>query len=311
MERKVLVTENVHEAIIPLLTDAGYQVVVKNGIRRVELLQEIKTYSGIIISTRTKVDRVLIDAAVQLQFVGRVGSGMEHVDIAYCQQKGIQCYSSPEGNAPAVGEHCLGMLLSLVRNMRRSQQELSHGVWKRQENTGIELEGRTIGIIGYGHTGPAFVKKLQGFNMQVLVFDPYKKIADMSVRQVSLETLQSTAEIISFHVPFNKETHHYLNSAFIENCPLQPIFINTSRGAIMDTIAVRDGLISGKIGGLCVDVYEDEPINQNHHYAQEIYTSIFNLDNVIATSHIAGWTWEAKERMVRILAGKILNSQGL
>ena len=308
MKPKVLITEHIHQSIIPLLTEIGYDVIVKEGIAREQLLMEIQDYYGIIVSTRTKVDPMVIDHATQLKFVGRVGSGMEQIDVDSCAVRGIRCYSSPEGNAPAVGEHCLGMLLSLVRNMKKSHEELLKGIWQRQENTGIELEGRTVGIIGFGHTGSAFVKKLQGFNMRVLVFDPYKTIMINEVQQVSLETIQQEAEIISFHVPYNQKTHYYLNESFIENCRKTPIFINTSRGAVMDFSAVERGLNSGKISGLCVDVYEDEPISKATFHPFELYKRVLSRENVIATSHIAGWTWEAKERMVKILVAKIRKS---
>lgn len=290
------------------LISIGFTPIEKAGITYEQLLAEIKDYEGIIISTRTKIDKRLIDVAPKLKFVGRVGSGMEHVDIDYCTKKGIRCFSSPEGNANAVGEHCLGMLLALIRNMRRSQNELLQNIWKRKENTGFELDGKTIGIIGFGHTGPAFAKKLQGFDTKLLILDPFKNINETAqIKNSTLSTIQKEADIISFHVPYNKKTHHYIDKIFIANCKKKPILINTSRGAIAKTEDLFFALENDLIRGLCIDVYEDEPLDKGIQNSLGMYKNLISFDNVIATSHIAGWTWEAKEKMINILIEKIKN----
>jgi D-3-phosphoglycerate dehydrogenase len=290
------------------LISIGFTPIEKAGITYEQLLAEIKDYEGIIISTRTKIDKRLIDVAPKLKFVGRVGSGMEHVDIDYCTKKGIRCFSSPEGNANAVGEHCLGMLLALIRNMRRSQNELLQNIWKRKENTGFELDGKTIGIIGFGHTGPAFAKKLQGFDTKLLILDPFKNINETAqIKNSTLSTIQKEADIISFHVPYNKKTHHYIDKIFIANCIKKPILINTSRGAIAKTEDLFFALENDLIRGLCIDVYEDEPLDKGIQNSLGMYKNLISFDNVIATSHIAGWTWEAKEKMINILVEKIKN----
>ena len=296
--------------MLPLMTEKlqeiGYVPIVKSDISYEQLIQEINDYEGIIISTRTKIDKQLIDNASNLKFVGRVGSGMEHVDIDYCTKKGIRCFSSPEGNANAVGEHCLGMLLSLIRNMRRSQNELLQNIWKRKENTGFELDGKTIGIIGFGHTGPAFAKKLQGFDTKLLILDPFKNINETAqTKSSTLSIIQKEADIISFHVPYNKKTHHYIDKAFIAKCEKKPILINTSRGAVAKTEDLIFALENEQIGGLCIDVYEDEPLDKGIQNSFGMYKKLVAYDNVIATSHIAGWTWEAKEKMINILVDKI------
>lgn len=290
------------------LISIGFTPIEKAGITYEQLLAEIKDYEGIIISTRTKIDKRLIDVAPKLKFVGRVGSGMEHVDIDYCTKKGIRCFSSPEGNANAVGEHCLGMLLALIRNMRRSQNELLQNIWKRKENTGFELDGKTIGIIGFGHTGPAFAKKLQGFDTKLLILDPFKNINETAqIKNSTLSTIQKEADIISFHVPYNKKTHHYIDKIFIANCIKKPILINTSRGAMAKTEDLFFALENDLIRGLCIDVYEDEPLDKGIQNSLGMYKNLISFDNVIATSHIAGWTWEAKEKMINILVEKIKN----
>lgn len=307
---KVIITEYMLPLMEQRLLEIGFETVVKAGISYDDLLDEIDQYYGIIISTRTIIDKELINKAKHLKFVGRVGSGMEHVDQEYCQKKGIVCFSSPEGNANAVGEHCLGMLLSLIRNMRRSQIELCNNIWKRKENTGFELDGKTIGIIGFGHTGPAFAKKLMGFDVQILVLDPFKNISETAqIKNSTLKEIQQKADIISFHVPYNKKTNHYINSDFIKKCSKKPILINTSRGAVAKTEDLLYALENKAIQGLCIDVYEDEPLDKSEQNSFGMYRNIISLDNVVATSHIAGWTWEAKEKMILVLADKINNWQ--
>jgi D-3-phosphoglycerate dehydrogenase len=200
------------------------------------------------------------------------------------------------------------MLLALIRNMRRSQNELLQNIWKRKENTGFELDGKTIGIIGFGHTGPAFAKKLQGFDTKLLILDPFKNINETAqIKNSTLSTIQKEADIISFHVPYNKKTHHYIDKIFIANCIKKPILINTSRGAMAKTEDLFFALENDLIRGLCIDVYEDEPLDKGIQNSLGMYKNLISFDNVIATSHIAGWTWEAKEKMINILVEKIKN----
>ncbi|HRH56918.1 MAG TPA: NAD(P)-dependent oxidoreductase, partial [Chitinophagales bacterium] len=240
-----------------------------------------------------------------LKIIGRVGSGMENVDVAYCKQKNITCVNSPEGNGNAVGEHCLAMLLNLLNNINKANNELKNNLFLREENRGEELDGKTIGIIGYGHTGEAFAKKLRGFEVDILVYDKYKKAADDYVKNVSLEELKSTSDVISFHVPYNEETHYYCDANFINDCTKQPIIINTSRGAVLNTLDIISSLEDKKIKGLCIDVYEDEPITKNKTHANEIYQKLLSFNNVIATPHIAGWTHQSKYKLAKILMDKM------
>ncbi len=215
---KVLITANIDNYIQNRFETLGYSVDVKPEIAREELLQIISDYSVLIITTYTKVDKELIDKATNLKIVGRVGSGMENVDLTYCSLKNIACVNSPEGNGNAVGEHCLAMLLNLLNNINKANNELKNGLFLREENRGQELDGKVVGIIGYGHTGQAFAKKLRGFDVEILVYDKYNLAKDDFVKSVSLEELQLYSDIISFHVPYNEETHHYCDASFIHNC---------------------------------------------------------------------------------------------
>lgn len=303
--KRVLITAEIHSYLQNRLEFLDFEVDVIEEISREELLKIIPNYSILIITTYTKVDQELIDKAIQLKIVGRVGSGMENVDISYCKSKNIICVNSPEGNGNAVGEHSLAMLLNLLNNINKANNELKKNIFLREENRGEELDGKTIGIIGFGHTGTAFAKKLRGFDVEILVYDKYKKTEDNFVQQVSLDVLQTKADIISFHVPYNEETHYFLNKEFIKKCIKTPIFINTSRGAIFNILDIIAALENKKIKGLCIDVFEDEPITKNKIHSTEIYQKLLSYNNVIATPHIAGWTKESKYKLAKILMDKI------
>lgn len=305
MLKRVLITADIHPFIQHRFGSLGFSVDVFPEIDREHLLNIIYNYSVLIITTYTKVDKSLIDKATNLTIVGRVGSGMENVDTAYCQQKNIICVNSPEGNGNAVGEHCLAILLNLLNNITKANNELKQNIFLREENRGEELDGKTIGIIGYGYTGRAFAKKLRGFDVEILVYDKYKKATDDFVKNVALLELQNNADIISFHVPYNEETHYYCNLNFIENCTKNPIMINTSRGAILNTRDIITALETHKIKGLCIDVFEDEPISKNKVHSIAIYQKLLSFSNVIATPHIAGWTKESKYKLAKILMDKI------
>lgn len=305
MNKRVLINADIDNYLQQRFEALGYLVDVKPEIERDELFGIIAEYSILIITTYTKVDAELIDKATNLKIVGRVGSGMENVDVEYCKTKNISCVNSPEGNGNAVGEHCLAMLLNLLNNITKANNELKQNIFLREENRGEELDGKTIGIIGYGFTGNSFAKKLRGFDVEILVYDKYKIPTDSFVKIVTLQELQKRCDVISFHVPYNKETHYYCDEQFISDCSKKPIIINTSRGTVVNTIDIINAIETQKINGFCVDVYEDEPITKNKIHSTETYQKLFSFKNVIATPHIAGWTKESKYKLVKILMDKI------
>ena len=305
MNKRVLITADIDNYLQQRFEALGYLVDVKPEIERDELFGIIAEYSILIITTYTKVDAELIDKATNLKIVGRVGSGMENVDVEYCETKNISCVNSPEGNGNAVGEHCLAMLLNLLNNIIKANNELKQNIFLREENRGEELDGKTIGIIGYGFTGNAFAKKLRGFDVEILVYDKYKIPTDSFVKNVTLQELQKRCDVISFHVPYNTETHYYCDEQFISDCSKKPIIINTSRGTVVNTIDIINAIETQKINGFCVDVYEDEPITKNKIHSTETYQKLLSFKNVIATPHIAGWTKESKYKLVKILMDKI------
>lgn len=311
MNRKVLIAASVHNILTRWLEANGYECLMLEKITQQEAMEIVGECTGVITSTRLQIDKMLIDAAPNLKWIGRMGSGMEVIDLAYAAQKGIACYSSPEGNRNAVAEHALGMLLSLNKKIIKSNTEVKNGLWLREENRGVELEGKTIGIIGYGHTGSSFARKLYGFDVNVLVYDKY--LSDVVPKYMeecrSLDKIFAEADIVSFHVPLQHDTIHYLNHDFVEKMQKPFILVNTSRGRVVDTKALYDGLLSGKISGTCLDVWEEEPIAAMSVEMKAYMDKIAGLPQVIITPHIAGYSVEALYKMSKALLDKIVMKQ--
>ncbi len=305
--KQVLIAAPVHPALTDALAAMGYDCIINEQITQSSAAALVADCSGIITSTRLQLDRGLIDAAPGLEWIGRMGSGMEVIDVAYAESKGIRCIGSPEGNCNAVGEHALGMLLALIRRIAVSNTEMKLGVWLRDQNRGIELENKTIGIIGYGHTGAAFAKKLSGFDMKVLAYDKYNPglIPGSVVNCKTLEPIFEEADIISFHVPHGAGTAHYFNDDFLAAMCKPFIIMNTSRGSVVSLSSLYKGITSKKIIGACLDVFETEPVAKMPAEMAAMMAGLITLPNVITTPHIAGYTFEAVFKMSKILAEKI------
>jgi D-3-phosphoglycerate dehydrogenase len=305
--KKVLIAAPVHKVLIEGLESMGYECMQNEKITQGAAPGLIAGCTGIITSTRLQLDKALLDAAPLLKWIGRMGSGMEVIDLQYAASKGIKTFGSPEGNCNAVGEHALGLLLSLIRRIVVSNNEMKGGVWLRDENRGIELEGKTIGIIGFGHTGRSFAKKLSGFDMQIFAYDKYNTAA-MAPGVVNCESLGpifEQADIVSFHVPLQPDTIHYFNEDFARAMNKPFIIINTSRGGVVDTRALYNGIKSGKVIGACLDVYEYEPVSNMPPLLLDMANELITLPNVITTPHIAGYTHEALFKMSKTLLENI------
>ncbi len=303
---KVLITDPVHELMFDRFERLGFKVLYNPDISQEEVLDIISDFDGLIVNSKIQVNELLIDKANKLQFVGRLGSGMEHINQTYLKQKAIGCFSSPEGNKDAVGEHVIGMLLMLMNNLYRSNYQMKSSIWQREENRGLELMGKKIGIIGYGNTGKSLAKKLSGFEMEVLVYDKYvTDIQETYVTSVSLGELLKSSDIISFHIPLNTETKHMISKELILQTTKTPIIVNASRGAIANTTDLLWALENQKIRGLCIDVFEDEPINKGKANPLSVYEQLLKYDNVFASPHIAGWTVESKRKLASILMDRI------
>lgn len=273
---------------------------------KAEIMQKIHSYHGLVIRSRFPIDAPFMDAATGLKFIARVGSGLENIDTDYAQSKGIYVISAPEGNSNAVAEHAMGMLLTLFNKLIVVHRELQDGMWKREPNRGEELEGKTIGLIGYGNTGKAFARKLQGFEVEVLCCDIRPNVGGSFARQVSLETLQKEADIISLHVPETPLTTAMIDSKFINTMARPFWLINTARGKNVVTKDLIDGLKKGKVLGACLDVLEYEKSSfEQAEFTQRELTYLLNSDKVIMSPHIAGWSHQSKVKLAQTIVDKV------
>jgi D-3-phosphoglycerate dehydrogenase len=302
----IIITTTVHQLFTDTLQKKGVDFLYQPGIKYQDLSTIIHQATGLIISTQINVDDALIDKAISLKWIGRMGSGMEHVNVAYAETKGIACYSSPEGNRNAVAEHALGMLLSLMRNIHKSSEEVKQFIWKREENRGVELSGKVIGIIGYGHTGSSFARLLSSFDVTILAYDKYKTDIDNAyVKSASLEAIFQYADVVSFHLPLSEETHHFGNNDFFGSVQRQPYILNTSRGSVIDTGALIRAIESKKIAGAALDVLENEQLATFTTEDKAVLSFLVHQENVIITPHIAGYSHEATYKMSAVMLEKL------
>jgi D-3-phosphoglycerate dehydrogenase / 2-oxoglutarate reductase len=273
-------------------------------------LLELNDYSVWVIRSRFKITKEIINQHPQLKIIARVGAGMENIDVDYAESRGIKCLHAPEGNKDAVAEQAIGMLLMLFNHLNRADDEVRNGIWKREENRGIEIGGKTIGIIGFGNTGSSFAKKLSGFDCTILAYDKYRTgFSNAYVEEVSLDILKAKSDVISLHIPYNAETHYLLNADFMNSCAKDIYLINTSRGKCLNTNDLVEALKSGKVKGTCLDVleYEMTSFEQLDKSAlPEAFQYLVQSDKVVLSPHIAGWTHESNEKMAKVLVEKIL-----
>lgn len=308
--KKILITDGVHPVLPKGLKDMGYQIDYDPNIPLEEVRKIVGDYFGMIINSKITVDRAMLDAGKQLSFVGRLGSGLDIFDLEYAKEKNVAVLNSPRGNCNAVAEHALGMLLALANNLIRCDYEVKREIWEREKNRGFEIRGLTVGVIGFGHTGSSFAKKLQGMECRILAYDKYKEAytADFPHVEISdMNTIWKEADIISFHLPLTPETKHLVNEEFIAKCKDDVIFINTSRGKVMKTADLLVALQSGKIKGACLDVFENEKPPTYTHDEKQLFDELHSLENVILSPHVAGWTHESKYLLAKILLDKIEN----
>ncbi|MEY8761545.1 2-hydroxyacid dehydrogenase [Chryseobacterium tongliaoense] len=304
---KILLLDKNH----PLITE---QLLAKNHILEEdftssydEVCLKISDYDGIIIRSRIPLDRNFLEKGKNLKFIARVGAGMENIDVEVAEKLGIQLINSPEGNRDSVAEHVIGMLLILMHRLFIASQEVKNGIWKREENRGDELLGKTVGLIGYGNMGKATARRFSGFGCKVIFHDILPGLSDEFATQVSLEELKKTADVLSLHIPITPETHYLIDESFISEMDKDFYFVNTARGKNVETKSLVKALKSGKIKGACLDVLEYEKSSfENLETENEDLQYLLSSEKVIVTPHIAGWTHQSKEKLAQVIVDKIL-----
>lgn len=306
---QVVFLDSVHPVLQERLEALQHECIDGTSFDLAYCKQHLTSVEGIVIRSRFPMDEDFLSTLPNLKFIARSGAGMENIDEDYCASRGIILFNAPEGNRNAVAEHALGMLLSLFNHLNRGDREVRSGVWRREANRGLELDGKTVGIIGYGNNGSAFAKKLRGFDVRVLVFDKYKTgLSNANVEQVSLEELYREADVISFHIPQNEETKYWADKTFFESV-FKPFFLlNLSRGKIVRTAALMEALEAGKVLGAGLDVLEFEKASFENMFDGEMDPSFQQLlasDKVLLSPHVGGWTQESYYKLSAVLADKI------
>jgi len=301
---KIIFIDTTHPKLIEDLNSRGFICDQAYEKSRSEILKIIKNYDGIVIRSRFKIDKNFINAAKKLKFIARAGSGTENIDLHYANKKNIKCFNAAEGNRQAVAEHALAMILNLLNNIRLSDQEIRRGIWNREKNRGIELSGKTIGIIGFGNTGSSFAKILENFNVKILAYDKYKEKYKF---QSNLDEILEFSDIISLHTPLTEETKYLVNKNFIDKAKKPFYIINTSRGKCIETKALIKGLKDQKILGACLDVFEQEKNSFEKIGENADLKYLIESNKTILTPHIAGWTFESNYKIAETLSNKIIN----
>lgn len=307
---KILFLNKNHKVLIEVLN--RFDVICDEDYisSKKEVEKKINNYDGIVIRSRFKIDKTFIDKATNLKFIARVGAGLESIDVDYAKSKNIHLIAAPEGNRNAVGEHALGMILSLFNQLKKVDLEIRNGKWLREENRGLELEGKTIGIIGYGNMGKAFAKKLKGFESDIICYDIKDNVGDENARQVSLKELFEKTDVLSLHTPHTELTNKMINTNFINHFKKSFYIINTARGTAIVTDDLVDALKNGTILGACLDVLEYEKLSFENFFSNnnlpKAFKYIINSDNVLLSAHIAGWTVESKYKLAKTILDKIL-----
>lgn len=307
---KILALDENHELLNRSLREMGFQVDEDYSSSKEEVIQKIANYDGIIIRSRIPIDEAFLSHATKLKFIGRVGAGLENIDQEYTTKHGIELFNAPEGNRDSVAEHAVGMLLMLMHRLKIGDMEVRNGIWRREENRGDELMGKTVGILGYGNMGKAFAQRLKGFGVKVICYDILAKVGDENAKQVSWEEFIAQTDVLSLHTPQTPETLGLVNSELLDSFQNPIYFINTARGKSVVTQDLVVALKSGRVKGACLDVHEYEKSsfeNLNFSELPEAFQYLLKAENVVLEPHIAGWTHQSKEKLAQVIVDKIAN----
>ena len=309
---KILFIDTCHPLLFESLITDGHQCIEGYNLSYEEVSKMMPEVNGIIIRSRIQLDKEILEKAENLLFVARAGAGMESIDVGFAESKNIKCINSPEGNRDAVGEHATGMLLSLMNNLNRADQQVRKGEWIREENRGHELQGKTVGLIGFGNMGSSFATKLQGFDCNILAYDKYKiGFGNTLVREAGMQEILNEADILSIHVPLTDETEYFIDDSLLNSFKKKIYFINTSRGKCVRTDDLVKNIKTGKVLGACLDVIEYEDLSfekisgQSRFFENPSWQFLIKSEKVILSPHIAGWTYESNEKIAKTLVRKI------
>jgi D-3-phosphoglycerate dehydrogenase len=308
---KVLIVDQMHESILGLLEKYGFEVTYSPKITREELFEQIGSYEGILIRSKTPLDRELLERASRLQFIGRAGAGLDQLDLDYLKERGVALFHAAKGNRDAVAEHALGGLLALFNHLAKADQQVRKGIWDREGNRGVELKGKAVGIFGYGNMGKAFAKRLKGFGVNVLAYDKYKKdFAKKGVQEVNWETLKKEVDVLSIHVPLTDETRDFFTLEELKSFSKPFWLINTARGEVIRMETLNQALDQGILKGVVLDVLENEKFGRFSSDQKLQFELLAKRENVLFTPHVAGWTVESYQKINEVLVKQILQTFG-
>ena len=308
---KVLIVDLMHESILGLLGKYGFEVTYAPKITREEIVEQISSYEGIIIRSKTPLDRALLERATRLQFIGRAGAGLDQLDLDYLEERGVALFHAAKGNRDAVAEHAIGGILALFNHLNQADTQVRKGIWDREGNRGVELKGKTVGIFGFGNMGKAFSKRLKGFGVNVLAYDKYKKdFGKKGVQEVSWETLKKEADVLSIHVPLTAETRDFFTLEELKSFEKPFWLINTARGEVIRMETLNQALDLGILKGLVLDVLENEKFERFSSDQKVQFELLAKRENVLFTPHVAGWTVESYQKINEVLVKQILQTFG-
>lgn len=306
MNNHCLIVDKMHESIIPMLKHIGLQPDYRPDIRRQEILDIIGNYTGLIIRSKTSVNKELIDRAANLRFVGRAGAGLDQLNEEALADRNIFMLNAPEGNRDALAEHATGMLLALMNKIHTADLQVRKGIWNREGNRGFELMGKTVALVGYGYMGQAFARRLSSFGVKVLAYDKYKKnYSDDFAQEAGMEEIYAMADILSLHVPLTPETLFFIDDNYLKRFSKNIFLLNTARGKVIRLKTLAEAIESGKILGAALDVLENEKLDSLSEVQRPFFDKLTRSERVIFTPHVAGWTFESFEKINQVLVGKI------